>query len=155
MTYYDHLTNYDELYGEEQEHKLAIIQEYVGDCGSVLDVGCGTFLSKKFFSNITGIDPSAELLHGQGIVGIAEALPFVDHSFDLVICVTVLQNIHNKEKALQEMKRVSKGNIAITLLKKSPQFDHIKTLVLTYFPKCVEIDEGKDIIFHTLNNFSV
>ncbi|MEK6940404.1 MAG: class I SAM-dependent methyltransferase [Nanoarchaeota archaeon] len=141
--YYNNIINYNELYGEEQEQKLKIIKEYFGEC-KVLDVGCGTLLSKKYFKDVTGIDPTGI---PPAIKGVAESLPFKDKEFDLVICVTVLHNVNNPEKAIQELKRVSKGKIAITLLKKSSKLQCLKELTEKYFKKFKMIEEKKDIIY--------
>lgn len=147
-SYYNNITNYNELYGDEQRKKLSLIKKIFGDQEKVLDVGCGTLLSKEFFPHVIGIDPSEKLLPKEGIIGSAEKLPFPDKSFDLVICVTVLQNVQDKEKALNEIRRVSKGKVVITLLKKSPHFTAMKKLVTKYFPNVKELEEEKDLILY-------
>ena len=147
-SYYNNITNYNELYGDEQRHKLHCIKKLFPTATHVLDVGCGTMLSREFFSNVTGIDPSETLLPNDGIIGEAEVLPFEDHTFDLVICVTVLQNVTDKQQALNEIKRVSKRNVAISIQKKSLEYEPMKQLILETFPDMNEFDEGKDMIFY-------
>ncbi len=147
-SYYNNITNYNELYGDEQRHKLACIKELFPNVTTVLDVGCGTMLSREFFTNVTGIDPSEKLLPNDGIVGEAELLPFEDKTFDLVICVTVLQNVTDKEQALNEIKRVSNGHVAISIQKKSQEYEQMKALIEKTFPQIKQFDEGKDMIFY-------
>ncbi len=84
----------------------------------VLDVGCGGgfFLSElrplvKFAS---GIDLSGEALRiasrsnksGVLVQSSAEELPYISHSFDIVICLGSLEHFLNVQKALGEMRRV-------------------------------------------------
>jgi len=91
----------------------------------VLDVGCG----KGFFLydvksvlsqvEIRGIDISSYAIENSKEevrpfldLGPAHKLPYSDNYFDLVISINTLHNlyIHDLEKALQEIERVSKGN---------------------------------------------
>jgi protein-L-isoaspartate(D-aspartate) O-methyltransferase len=91
----------------------------------ILDVGCGKgFLIYDFTQvvpgvEVTGIDISeyaiANVVDGvkdRVQVGKADALPFADKSFDLVISINTLHNLYNYEldKALREMERVGKKN---------------------------------------------
>ncbi len=122
--YYDAIAvGYNELHGEEQRAKYQLIADRLNlPAGAlVLDVGAGTGLGFAIIPSI-GIDPSAALLaqhpHPQSVVGIAEEIPFPDKSFDAVISVTALHHA-NPVRALAEMRRVSRGPIAISLLKKS------------------------------------
>jgi SAM-dependent methyltransferase len=49
------------------------------------------------------------------VLGAIEALPFVDHSFDLVMCLEVLEHLTNEalEVSARELARVSKGWLMI------------------------------------------
>jgi ubiquinone/menaquinone biosynthesis C-methylase UbiE len=57
-------------------------------------------------------------------LGSAYELPFPDHSIDLVCMITVLQEIPDRLKALNEVKRVLKpgGTLAITELLIDPDY---------------------------------
>jgi len=74
----------------------------------VLDVGCGVKPYYPFFephvSEYVGVDvvenPAADL---QGAV---EALPVADGSFDLVLCIQVLEHADDPAKAVGELRRV-------------------------------------------------
>ncbi len=89
----------------------------------VLDVGCGKgyMLHDLTLSvpgiEVVGLDVSRYAIsHGKEEVrprlvqGSAAALPFADDSFDLVVSITTLHNLHNYdlECALREVQRVSR-----------------------------------------------
>jgi len=98
------------------------------DVNSVLDVGCGdgylcNELSKKGIGKVEGIDISlnrvkraSELYKG---CKFKEAdicnIPYPDNFFDLVTCTEVLEHVDNIEKAIEELKRVSKRYIIATV----------------------------------------
>ncbi|WP_416668445.1 bifunctional 2-polyprenyl-6-hydroxyphenol methylase/3-demethylubiquinol 3-O-methyltransferase UbiG [Egbenema bharatensis] len=90
----------------------------------VLDVGCGGGFSCEFLANrgaiVSGIDQSKPCIetartHAQQNQlaidyqhGVAEALPYPDHTFDGVICVDVLEHVANVQKTISEIDRVLK-----------------------------------------------
>ena len=148
MNYYDEISfGYDELHKEEQLKKVKIIIKELNITNEkVLDVGCGTAFYADLFEYYTGLDSSKGMLKkskANVILGNAEELPFEENSFDVVISVTALHNVKDFKKAIKEMERVSKGKIAISILKKSKHFDEIKSELKSY----KQIEEDKDIIF--------
>ena len=154
MNYYDETAEgYNELHGAEQLQKLKIIANEVKTTKDtkLLDVGCGTGLSAKVFScNITGIDPAEKLLkqtNFRTIKAKAEALPFKDNEFDIVIAVTSIHNFDDIEKGLKEIKRVGKNQFALTVLKKAKNASQIIKKIKEIFIVIKEIDEDKDKIF--------
>ena len=88
---------------------------------AVLDLGCaGGFMAEALAqrgSDVTGIDPAAEAIdaaraHARkgGLrigydVGVGEALPYDDASFDAVVCVDVLEHVADLNKVLSEVAR--------------------------------------------------
>ena len=86
----------------------------------VLDLGCGSgYLNRKNAPadfRIYGLDLSNAYLaiarqqaHSDVFIqGDALQLPFKDQSFDLVICSEVLEHLPDHEKALEEIKRVTR-----------------------------------------------
>ncbi|USN45455.1 MAG: class I SAM-dependent methyltransferase [Candidatus Woesearchaeota archaeon] len=133
MDYYGEMASgYDLLHGAEQQKKYAFIRAIIGsasDTWKILDVGAGTGIGLSYFENISGLEPSAKMIyeyHGSKtlIQGTAENLPFPDHSFDLIISVTALQNFADARMALREMKRVSK-RYAISFLKRSQKREEL------------------------------
>jgi ubiquinone/menaquinone biosynthesis C-methylase UbiE len=88
----------------------------------VLDVGCGdgalAVAMARAGARVTGLDADPRMLAAarsradgvsvplQLVEGQAEALPFGDAEFDLVVAVTVLCFVQQAERAVQEMARV-------------------------------------------------
>lgn len=151
--YYNQIAKgYNELHGEEQKKKLAIVKKYIKTKPNetLLDIGCGTGISSDFKCKVTGIEPSKELIKQakiKTIVGKAEKLPFPDKSFDYIISLTAAQNFEDIPKAIQEMKRVLKKEGAISILKKSRLLELLKKELKKNFKIENEIEEEKDIIF--------
>jgi len=75
----------------------------------VLDVGAGyaTYLAD---ADVTALDISASALEhsprSRTVVGTADAIPFGDAMFDVVVCSQVLEHVPNWAKALTDMVRV-------------------------------------------------
>lgn len=88
----------------------------------VLDLGCaGGFMAEAMAekgARVTGIDPAAMAIdaartHAEASgheirydVGVGEALPYPDQSFDRVVCVDVLEHVSDLDAVLAEVKRV-------------------------------------------------
>jgi len=88
----------------------------------VLDLGCaGGFMGEALAArgaNVTGIDPAADAIdaaraHARATglrigydVGVGEALPYDDSSFDAVVCVDVLEYVADLHKVLSEVARI-------------------------------------------------
>lgn len=92
----------------------------------VLDLGGGTGrvarAAAKLSKRVVVLDPSRGMLKRVGaqpnvtaVMGRAQALPFVDASFDVVLCVEALHHIKDAEMALREVARVVRpgGRIVI------------------------------------------
>jgi 2-polyprenyl-6-hydroxyphenyl methylase/3-demethylubiquinone-9 3-methyltransferase len=104
--------------------RLAVFDPIVGDWSRkrVLDLGCGGgFMAEAMAARgatVTGIDPAtaaidAARLHS-GASGVAidylvasgEALPFAAATFDVVVCVDVLEHIEAWDLVVAEVRRV-------------------------------------------------
>ena len=160
-SYYDSIAKgYEELHGEEQLRKLNVIKNYFSpkEHNKLLDVGCGSGISTRFFScKRTGIDPSEELIKiarekdpfGKYFVGFAENLPFKDNFFDYVISLTAIQNFKDITKGLSEIYRVGKKYSVLSFLKKinSQKRNLIEQEIKKLFKITKMVEQEKDIIF--------
>ncbi|MFA8388138.1 MAG: bifunctional 2-polyprenyl-6-hydroxyphenol methylase/3-demethylubiquinol 3-O-methyltransferase UbiG [Pelagibaca sp.] len=88
----------------------------------VLDLGCaGGFMAEALDDRgaiVTGIDPAKDAIaaasahaqtEGKSIrydVGVGEALPYADASFDAVVCVDVLEHVQSLPQVIAEVSRV-------------------------------------------------
>jgi ubiquinone biosynthesis O-methyltransferase len=104
--------------------RFAFFDPIVGDWRglAVLDLGCGGgFMAAALAergSIVTGVDPSAgaidsarrhaerEKLDIAYRVGVGERLPFSENSYDVVVCVDVLEHVEDIDRVLFEVRRV-------------------------------------------------
>ncbi|MEB3779838.1 MAG: methyltransferase domain-containing protein [Desulfurococcales archaeon] len=130
---------YDELYRAEQFEKYAVTLKKVRPRGRILDAGCGTGLLLEYM-RATGfidyIDEYVCLDYSWGMLSIArwraqmicpdkcllvggniESLPFSDKSFEVTYAFTVLDLVDSIMKALDELRRVTRGSVVVTMLK--------------------------------------
>jgi len=98
-----------------------------GAAGHVLEVGCGTGLGLRHYSeeaHVVGLDPALEALAkarrrvpGTPLVnGSAEALPFADDSFDCVVSSLVFCSVPDPRRGLAEVRRVLKAEGRLLML---------------------------------------
>jgi 2-polyprenyl-3-methyl-5-hydroxy-6-metoxy-1,4-benzoquinol methylase len=98
------------------------------DAQSVLDAGCGegetvARLADCLPERISAIDASSEAVEFTArrlpSVEVAQAdlrsLSFADDSFDLVLCLEVLEHIDDPETALRELARVGREHLVISV----------------------------------------
>lgn len=99
-----------------------ILHALPGRPPDLLEVGCGNgYFSVELESTgkTTCIDFSATMLtrnpaaRGRKIQALAEALPFADSSFDLVVCGNLLHHLEEPAPAVAEMARVSRRYVAL------------------------------------------
>jgi SAM-dependent methyltransferase len=91
-----------------------LVRSYVTPQSQVLDLGCGRGgVVELFWRDVTlaaGLDPDAPSLtehHGFPVIrGRGEQLPFAGQSFDLVVCLWVLEHVESPEDVLREVHRV-------------------------------------------------
>jgi len=99
-----------------------------GEATCVLDCGCGdgyhavtAELVQQNQTQLIGVDVAFSALYDNSLVkhkaaAAAEALPFENSSFDLVVCESVLEHLLAPEKFLQETYRVLKPNGKLMIL---------------------------------------
>ena len=104
---------------EYEEQILPLAAEHLAGARAVLDIGTGEgqvarLASRLGVSRVVGVDPTrAQIVEagrraGGPLVagGVAEALPFPDHTFDAVVAVLVFEHIEGYQQAIAEVGRV-------------------------------------------------
>ncbi len=104
------------------------IEKAVGQLGLILDVGSRKSpYTRRLKGHVTYLDKPTEssgylgfasdmvakmskLPNREVVLGDALALPFADRTYDVVLCIEVIEHIDNDEKALFEIARVMKPN---------------------------------------------
>ena len=94
----------------------ALVRGYVTPDCRVLDLGCGRGgVVELFWRDVklaAGLDPDSPSLSehrapGMPILrGVGEHLPFAGESFDLIVCIWVLEHLRDPERVLREVRRV-------------------------------------------------
>jgi len=109
-----------------QDRRLALIRRHAPLEGKrILDVGCGLGMYVKrfraFSDQVYGIDVDFDKLAEARealpnlSVALAEALPFPDNSFDVVLLHEVIEHVDDDRRAVQEAYRVTRDEGQIVL----------------------------------------
>ena len=160
-TYYNKIAKgYNELYGEEQLNKWKVAKKIINlsKKDNILDIGCGTGLITqeiaKKVSFVIGLDNSEEMINhakntsnGKYVISDAKKLPFPDNSFSKVVSFTMIQDLLNWTSVLKEMKRVSNGDILLTVQKRNKKVSDLKKKLSKFFTIKKTLEEEKDFIF--------
>jgi len=121
----------------------------------VLEVGCGTGRWLELLAAegcaVLGVDPSMRMLEraadrcGAGVVvrGAAEALPFRDGSFDLVLVVNALHHFVDPRMGLSECARVLAPAGRFLTIGLDPSQGRDRWWVYDYFPGTLERDRRR------------
>lgn len=123
--YYEKLHKFERKLSLDEENRIKTTIDLIpDDVQSVLDVGCGdgriiNRLQGKY-ERICGLDVSQNALEHvktSKVKGSLENLPFLDNSFDVLICCEVLEHLPHPifQKAIKELERVSKKYILISV----------------------------------------
>ena len=138
--------SYHRRYSQIQRMKYQAIVTYLERC-PLVDVGIGTGIGLASiieFTPIVGVDWAIEMLRialkqvrkinewNQSISLVcasAEALPFRNNVFPTVVSITVIQNLNNIQRGIQELIRIlqPRGILAITTLEKCLPIQELET----------------------------
>jgi SAM-dependent methyltransferase len=102
-----------------QERRLELVRRYTAlEDRAILDVGCGVGMYvrafRRFSDDVHGVDVDGEKLVEAGqelpnlCVSVAEALPYADGRFDVVLSHEVIEHVADDRQALAEAVRVLK-----------------------------------------------
>lgn len=144
--------------GSEFKHRMNYLNELqINDDHKVLEVSVGTGGNLKFLNkraNYYGLDISYKMLqqclininkwklNAKLILAEAENLPFKENSFDVVFHVGGINSFNNKKLAIEEMIRVAKPGIKITIVDETQKLaDKFHTSILNklFYKKDKEI----------------
>lgn len=156
--YYNRLAK-DTLWGSLREIVLSEnICRYISKKNrNVIDIGCGDgfllhCLTKRLKCDFWGLDISAvrikrlknRLPFIRTVKGDILKLPFENNQFDAVICSEVLEHVPNFEKAINELIRITKKELIITV----PNDQGLKKVIC---PRC----EKEHYVDGHMNKFNV
>ncbi len=143
-----------------------IFSEWIEDNSSVLDVGCGdgTFLNflkgQKRGLNLTGVDISEQALSVSKERGfemiqadVSNTLPFKDKTFDYSVCSEVLEHIANSEDLLNEMRRVSRKGVLVSIPNIALWKHRCRLFFLGSFPIQWLLEPREHIRFFSIKDF--
>lgn len=123
----------------------AIINNALGLAETVLNVGAGTGSYEPSDRKVMALEPSQEMISQRGqlaapaIQGYADNLPFEDKSFDASMAILTIHHWPDKQKGLQEMRRVTRGPIVLLTFDPS----HRGIWLTDYLPELVKLDEAQ------------
>lgn len=134
----------------------ASLLEFVGPGDlDLLEVGCGTGHWLSLIADSrglrAGIDPSAGMLARARSVAAraalararAEALPYVDGSFDRVFCVNAFHHFAQKARFIREARRVLRSHGRVMILGLDPHAEPHDWWVYEHFPGTLARDRSR------------
>ena len=110
---------------------------------TVLNVGAGTGSYEPSRSGIVAVEPSTIMIRQRppsaapAVRAVAEALPFQDGAFDVVLAILTVHHWSDQKRGLQECARVARHRVVI--LTWDPSADGF-WLVRDYFPEILALD---------------
>lgn len=130
VLYPRHATNWDDQLFRE------IIATHIRPDATVLDLGAGAGIVPQMnfrglASRVCGVDPDPRVAENQYLdeakVGLGDAIPYPDDSFDVVFADNVLEHLEHPDQVFREVARVLKpGGIFLT---KTPNRNHYVPLI--------------------------
>jgi SAM-dependent methyltransferase len=119
----------------------------LGDATSVVNVGAGTGSYEPTDRRVVAVEPSAVMVAQRpsdaapAVQAVAEALPFLDRSFEASMAVYTVHHWTDLERGLSELRRVARRRVLI--LMSDPRFERSFWLNERYFPELTELDEDR------------
>jgi ubiquinone/menaquinone biosynthesis C-methylase UbiE len=156
VNYDDVAPTYDQRYvNHDFPGTDATLRQFVAGAERVLEVGCGTghWLAQmhSWGCKVSGLDLSAQMLaravqhapQAQLVRGRAEALPWLDASFDRVVCVNALHHVEGKPGFIAEARRVLRPGGRFVSIGLDPSAGLEPWCIYEYFESTVELDRQR------------
>lgn len=130
---------------------LARVEEALGDAVSVVNVGAGTGSYESPQRKVVAVEPSATMIRQRApdaapaIVGVAEALPFLDTSVDAATAFFTLHHWKDQARGLSELRRIARKRVVLlTIVPDAVEAAARSSRWLTgvYFPLIQAADEA-------------
>jgi SAM-dependent methyltransferase len=121
----------------------ARLDALIGRDNTVLNVGAGTGSYEPVRNGVVAVEPSTVMLSQRGssaapaVRAVAEALPFQDQAFDVVLAILTVHHWTDQRRGLEECARVAQDRVVI--LTWDPDAVGF-WLVRDYFPEILAID---------------
>ncbi len=118
----------------------ALIEQALGDCVSVLNVGAGTGSYESPQRKVCALEPSEMMIRQRppdaapAIVGEAERLPFIDQSVDAVTAFMTVHHWLDVPAGLRELRRVARKRIVIMTYLPHGEVFPDRWITNVYFP---------------------
>jgi len=132
----------------------ARIGALIGRDATVLNVGAGSGSYEPVHNDVIAVEPSAVMISQRSpsaapaVRAVAEALPFRDRAFDVVLAILTIHHWNDQKRGLEECARVARDRVV--LLTWDPEADGF-WLVQDYFPEILAVDRE---IFPSMQSLS-
>ena len=132
----------------------ARIGALIGRDATVLNVGAGSGSYEPLHRDVIAVEPSAVMISQRlpsaapAVRAIAEALPFRDRAFNVVLAILTVHHWNDQKRGLEECARVARDRVL--LLTWDPEADGF-WLVQDYFPEILAVDHE---IFPSMQSLS-
>jgi len=172
--------NYDQIASTydlrfKEEKRSNSIQELVSlledtQPRMVLEVGCGTghWLSEinnqaEYSLNLFGLDLSREMLSHAYLAsnqfnliqGKADSLPFLDRSFDLILCVNAIHHFAEPQLFIRDSIRLLQPAVNLAIIGMDPRNKDNQWYVYDFFPGTYETDLKRFPSWGTIMNWLI
>jgi len=124
----------------------APIHAALGDACRVVNIGAGTGSYEPSDRFVVAVEPSPEMIRQRRddaaptVRAVAEALPFVDSSFDAAMAILTIHHWTDWRAGIAELRRVAERVVVFTA--DIEVFPHT-WLMTDYFPEIVDLDRGR------------
>ena len=105
-------------YREPDPRIAKILNEAIGDAGSVLNIGAGTGSYEPTSKCLVAVDASRGMISRRqstspAVQAQAESLPFADKSFDVALAILTIHHWQDFAQGLREARRVARSRVVL------------------------------------------